>query len=249
MTRHIPFSAYDPHVKNALNHVAINTVAETGKPVSWLSGWTKPTVNIGRDQDVKSACDLEAIKDDDVSLVRRQGGGGAVYLAPGNEISWSLVTPAAQRRDSIEGIHRDLAQTIIDALERLGIDAWHEAPNDVVTNDGKISGGTLRETRGVVYTGCTLLYDVNTEAMFRYLDPDPSKHKAKGYNDASERVTSIKDLSGASFHAAVKAVENTVLDHTGFKPGSWTDQEREDAERHAHKLSGDEWVYGRPDPA
>lgn len=237
MPRLIPYASYDPHVKNALNDVARGYVKRTGDPLTWFSGWSQKTVNIGRDQDPRAACDLDAVREDDVALVRRQGGGGAVYLAPGNEISWSLVTPRGHRADSLDDVYRHVARHLIAALKQLGVTASHEPANDVVTPKGKISGGTLHDDGTTVYTGCTLLYNVEPDEMFTYLSPSKEKYQQKGYEDYRERVTSLSDETTTTFSEATTTLQAHIQGSTPYDwdDSSWTDEERRKAKQLADK--------------
>jgi lipoate-protein ligase A len=241
--RLISYNEYDSYLKNGLNQAAIETVKHTGKPITWFSGWKEPTVNIGRDQDPREVCNLEEMNKDNVVLVRRQGGGGAVYLSPGNEISWSLVTPAQRRPETIEETHRAVSQTIIEALNEVGIEARHEPPNDVVTENGKISGGTLRQQDGVVYTGSTLLYDVDVDEMFTYLTPSKEKYEEKGYRDVQCRVDAIYNHTTKEFEDVVDIIQSSVIEEYDCEVSSWTDEELRKARQHADKYSEASWLF------
>lgn len=183
------------------------------------------------------------MNEDNVVLVRRQGGGGAVYLSPGNEISWSLVTPAQRRPETIQEAHRAVSQTIIEALNEVGIEAWHEPPNDVVTDNGKISGGTLRQQDGIVYTGSTLLYDVDVGEMFTYLNPSKEKYEAKGYQDEQSRVDAINNHTMTEFEDVVGIIQSTIIDKYDCEVSSWTDEELRKARQHADKYGERSWLF------
>lgn len=243
MTRLIPFSTYNPYVKNALNHVAMTTVADTQEPIMWLSGWSKPTVNIGRDKQISDVCNAENVREDNVCIVRRQGGGGAVYLSPGCEISWSYVTPETQRADDHHAIYQSICTHIIQALEPLGVNASYEPVNDITVNGQKISGGTLRHANNVIYTGCTLLYDVNPGDMFTYLDPDEDKYTSNGYDDPRERVTSITDHADASFDDVTQQITDYLTATFNAEQSSWTDHELSLAEENADKYRDPSWLH------
>jgi len=213
----------------------MTSVATTGESIMWFSGWSEPTVNLGRDDDPDDTCNAEAINEDDVCVVQRQGGGGTVFLSPGNEISWSYVTPEDDRADNPATIYNELATTLCEALDELGVEAWHEPVNDIVTNTGKISGGTLRQKNGVVYTGCTLLYDVDLETMFTYLQPQQRKYKEKGYDDVQERVSSINDHVDASFETVKTVLQDHIQQRYEASLSEWRSDEMSRAKRYADK--------------
>lgn len=195
-------------------------VRRTGESIAWLSGWSKPTVNIGRGQLVENVVNTKAVQKDDVAVIQRQGGGGAVYLQPGCELSWSLVTPSKERADSHKAIYEEVCGQLVSFLSSINISAEHEPVNDVVTGKGKVSGGTLYESDGVVYTGATMLYDVHPEAMQRYLqDIDPS------------RVDAITNHTDIGFDEACKQFKHTVIDEAD--ESMWTNDEMQRAKKHA----------------
>jgi len=142
--RFIPFQRYDPYIKTALNDVGISSVQGSGDPIIWLAGWGRDCINVGYTQSVPEQVDVDAADEQDVSIVRRQGAGGTTYLTRDGEITWGLIAPEEQFPDDLNAIYEQTCSTIADALARLGIDARYEPTNDVVTDNGKLSGATAR---------------------------------------------------------------------------------------------------------
>lgn len=242
--RYIPFQHYDPYFKTGLNQAVIESVADGADPVVFLAGWDKKCVNVGYGQEVEQEVDMEELeRRDDVALVRRQGGGGTTFLTPDGEITWGIVAPEDRYPDDVNKIYADICGTVAEALEKLGIDAEHEPINDVVSDEGKLSGSTVKKKSGVVYIGGTLLYDVNPEEMFSILTPSEDKKKDKQIEDYRERVSSISRESNVSFDETRDALRKVLLDGKNFEETDWTLREKSRAEELSNKYQTDEWLY------
>jgi lipoate-protein ligase A len=112
-----------------------------------------------------------------------------------------------------------------------------------VTDEGKISGATLKRKNGAIYLGGTLLYEVDAEKMFSVLTPPEDKMKDKPINDYRERVSSVSRQSSADFQQTVTALRNALLSDKQFEKGDWTEEEMDKAGRLADKYSSEEWLY------
>jgi lipoate-protein ligase A len=242
--RYIPFQHYNPYFKTGLNKALMESVREGSEPVVFLSGWKPNAVNLGYSQSFEEEVNQEEFDErDDVVLVRRQGGGGATYLTEDGEITWGIVAPEEEFPDDVNKVYQQVCKTIAEGLEEIGIEAEHQPINDIVTDDGKISGATMKRKDGVVYVGGTLLYSVDAEEMFSLLTPDEDKLKDKQIKEFRERVSSVENESDASFDEAVEALKKGLLEDREFRVSELTDTEVERAEELADKYSSEEWLY------
>lgn len=242
--RYIPFQKYDPYFKTGLNKALMESVKEGSNPVAFLAGWKKKCVNLGYSQSFEEEVEVEEFKNrDDVVLVRRQGGGGTTFLTPEGEITWGIVAPEGNFPDDVNKIYQDICSKIAEGLEKIGIDAEHEPINDIVTQNGKISGATLKREEGVVYIGGTLIYETNPEEMFSLLTPGEDKLKDKQIKEFRERVTSITQESDAIFDEARKTLKKTLTEGKKFRESELTDSEISRSRELADKYSEEEWLY------
>ena len=92
-------------------------------------------VIIGKNQNPWKECNLSAMEQDNVQLVRRISGGGAVYHDMGN-LNFSFI--ANKKRYDLE----KQMSMILSAVRMMGIDAEATGRNDI-TVDGKNSPATL----------------------------------------------------------------------------------------------------------
>lgn len=241
--RFIPYKEYNPYRKTALNEVALRSVKDGGDPIVWFSGWDRETVNIGNAQTVGDEVNEEFIRQESICLVRRQGGGGAVFLAPGNELSWSMVLPTSMVSDSKREVYRDITSTLIATLKELGATAKWEPVNDVVIGNRKVSGGTMKQSGSATYIGATLIYDFDAERMFTALTPDAEKYEAKGYESIRDRVTSVKKETGVSFKELRSVFKKHILRDKQWRTSEWTGVEQRHAKHLQRKYESDEWVH------
>ncbi len=243
MTRFIPFQHYNPYFKTGLNKALIESVRESSEKIIFLSGWKPDCVNIGYSQKIEEEVDLNEVKERDLVVVRRQGGGGTTYLTEDGEITWGIVGPEENFPEDVNMIYQDICGKIASELEKIGIKAEHEPINDIVTEEGKISGATLKREDGVVYIGGTLLYKTNPYEMFQVLTPGEEKIADKKIEKFEDRVSSIKEESDASFEDTVEALKKGLLKGKKFSRSELKDSEVERAEELADKYSSEEWLY------
>lgn len=241
--RFIDFKRYNPYFKTGLNQALIESVAKGAEPVIFLAGWDRKTVNIGYSQKIEDEVDLEKVEEDSICIVRRQGGGGTTYLTPNGEITWGIVAPNKHFPNDVNKIYEQVCGSLAEQLKEIGINAWHEPINDIVTSKGKISGSTIKQKNGVTYIGGTLLYENNPEEMFRYLTPSKEKLEDKPIENFKDRVSSVKSESEATFEEAKLCIERFLKKNREWTDSKITSEENEIAEELAVKYSGDKWLY------
>jgi lipoate-protein ligase A len=242
--RFIPFQRYDPYFKTGMNKALMDAVRDGSNPVIFLAGWDKKCINLGYSQSFEEEVNVEEFEQrDDVVLVRRQGGGGTTFLSPKGEITWGIVAPEEYFADDINKIYELVCGKIAEALGEIGIKAEHEPINDIVTENGKISGATLKREDGVVYVGGTLLYQTDPEEMFSLLTPNEDKLKDKQIKEFRERISSVAQESETSFDESKNILKKALTEDKDFRKSSLKDSEIEKSKELADKYSKEEWLY------
>ncbi len=129
---------------------------------------------------------MALLRRDGGHLVRRLSGGGAVYHDSGN-LNFTFLTDAATY-----DLDRQLA-VIITALASLGIKAEKSGRNDILVDGRKVSGNAFYTSGNKKYHHGTLLIDVKTDVMAKYLTVSPLKLQAKGVSSVKSRVLNLKE--------------------------------------------------------
>lgn len=145
------------------------------------------TVVIGRNQNCWKECRVSELEADGGHLVRRLSGGGAVYHDLGN----LNFTFCMCKEDT--DVDRQL-QVIIEAVASFGLTAEKTGRNDVAINRQKFSGNAFFDSKGCYYHHGTLLLNVDTTSMSRFLNPSKAKLQSKGVDSVRSRVVNLSSL-------------------------------------------------------
>ena len=86
-------------------------------------------------------------------------------------------------------------EVITGALKSLGINAEKSGRNDILVDGRKVSGNAFYTSGGKKYHHGTLLIDVKTDEMAKYLTVSPLKLQAKGVSSVKSRVLNLKEVS------------------------------------------------------
>lgn len=197
-------------------------------------------VIIGRNQNPWKECNLTAMEADDVQLVRRVTGGGAVFHDAGN-LNFSFIA-GKSRYDQDRQF-----EMILHAIRSLGIPCEFSGRNDLLADGRKFSGnafcsrGNNRQHHG------TLLVSADMTRLQNYLQVDPRKLQSKGVSSVRSRVCNLtefrEDLTVPIMLSALKqAFRKTYGDYIEWKP---TEQDAAEISGYYDKHSSWDWRIGQ----
>ncbi|AYW48073.1 lipoate--protein ligase [Tetragenococcus osmophilus] len=187
---------YDPIVNQSLDNFLINDLRLKGHGL--IMYINSPCVIIGANQNAYTEVNLDYMNKNGIKLVRRTGGGGAVYHDFGNIIFENIVVDESTRF----GDFQYYADPIVHALEEMGLENVEmKGKNDVSVEGHKISGMSMVAGKDSIAAGGTLLYDLDHEQANNVLTPDQEKLKAKGVKSVNKRILNIKDLLPSKYQS------------------------------------------------
>lgn len=204
-----------------------------------------PVVILGHYQDVYHEVNFPYLRDHQIGLVRRNPGGGAVFVDPGDLTFVYIDT--AQKVKTPKFAH--YIQPILDTLHELGIDAQQTGRNDLTYQGQKFSGMAFAQIEDRVLYGGTLMFDVDTAMANAVLTPSKSKLADKGIKSVHSRVTNLKPfIKQPGFDR--NDLQALILKHVrmanpNIETRRLTDDEWADIQRLARqKLGTHQWIYG-----
>ncbi|WBE26330.1 lipoate--protein ligase family protein [Denitrificimonas caeni] len=231
----------------ALDDVLAQSVAQGVRgPTLRFWDWDDSVVVIGYFQSVKNEVDMVAAKAANVAVVRRITGGGAMFMEPGNCITYSLTVPTSIVDGmSIEQSYKFLDTWVLEALAEVGIKAHYQPLNDIASQQGKIGGAAQKRFgTGVLVHHATLAYDIDADKMLQVLRTGREKLSDKGTTSAKKRVDPMRSQTGLSRDAIIEAFTQHFAQRHQAQTGDYLPEELASAKALvAEKFLTEDWLY------
>ena len=148
-----------------------------------------PTVIIGKYQNLRAEVDLAYTEANNIRIVRRLSGGGAVYADRGN-VMYTFLEPAGEEISFAPYLSR-----MRTALRGLGYPAEISGRNDLLAEGRKFSGNSQYIREGMCVHHGTLLYDSDLSVLERATTPSKEKLATKGIRSVRERVCNLREFT------------------------------------------------------
>ena len=120
------------------------------------------TIVIGRHQNPYKECDLEKVKRDNVTVIRRSSGGGAVYHDLGN-LNFTFIAG-----ENVYNVDRQCS-VIVDALKEFGLNCEVSGRNDMTIQGAKFSGHAYLNHEEMYCHHGTMLVNSDLKILSEYL--------------------------------------------------------------------------------
>ncbi|EIL94042.1 lipoate--protein ligase family protein [Rhodanobacter spathiphylli] len=234
-----------PTLHMALDDVLTHEVgAGRRAPTLRIWEWASPAVVIGRFQSLRNEVDAEAAQRHGIEVVRRVSGGGAMFIEPGNTITYSIYAPKSLVKDlSFQEAYAFLDEWVLEALAELGIKAWYQPLNDITSEGGKIAGAAQVHRGGAVLHHVTMAYDIDAAKMLDVLRIGREKLSDKGTTSAAKRVDPLRSQTGLPREAVIEHMIATFRRLHGLGDGTLRMDELTQAETLAQsKFGSREWT-------
>lgn len=249
------FDVIGPQAMHPALHVALDEVlpaevaAGRRPPLMRIWDWDAPLVVIGSFQSVRNEVDLEGLARHDMLVVRRVSGGGAMFMEPGNCITYSIVVPTSLVEGlSFERSYSFLDDWVLGALQDVGVNARYVPLNDIVSDQGKIGGAAQKRfASGVVLHHVTMSYDIDADKMLEVLRIGREKMSDKGTKSANKRVDPMRSQTGMAREDIIDAFIAHFEGRYDTRRSTYTQDELDRAQELVEtKFLSEEWTYRVP---
>lgn len=168
----------------------------------------KPTVIIGRNQDIEAEVNMDYCMSNGVEVVRRKSGGGCVYSDMGN-----IMISYVSRRGDVSEIFEKYLDALVACLRAVGLDARKSGRNDVMVGDRKVSGNAFHmlPDRSIVHG--TLLYSTDFDALETAILPPVEKLERHGVASVRQRVANLSELMDRLVIGTIETLEDYLIKH------------------------------------
>lgn len=153
--------------------------------ILWING---PAIIVGKNQNTIEEVNTKYVEENNIDVVRRVTGGGAVYHDLGN-LNFSIITNTDGNR-VIDFKKYNIP--IMKALEKLGIKSEFSGRNDITIDGKKFSGIAQSISKDRVLNHGTLLFDTKLDVLSKALNVRQDKIESKGIKSVKSRVTNIR---------------------------------------------------------
>lgn len=234
-----------PARSQACYHAAAHVLDERTPDTVILVSPSDPYVCVGFHQEVDREVDRDYCREHGLPVLRREVGGGAVYLDQDQVFIQWIFHPDSLPA-GVDARFRLYVEPLVRAYRALGVEAVYRPVNDVHVRGRKIGGtGAARIGRAEVVVG-SLMFDFDRASMARVLKLSSEKMRDKVFQGLRDYMTTLRDELGRApdrgevvdlYRRELAAVLGAEL-----IPGEWTAAEEARARELDLALGAEEWL-------
>ncbi len=235
-----------PYVRSqTVYHAAAYLADEVGVDSIILVSPERPYVCLGFHQDLEKEVELDFCRERGLPIVRREVGGGAVYLDQ-NQVFIQWVFRQGQLPDNLTARFELYARPLVETYQALGINASFRPVNDIHVEGKKIGGTGAAQLGAADVVVGSLMFDFDKETMSRVLKVSSEKMRDKVFESLTQYMTTMVEQLGAMpdrrqvlaqyLKLCAGALQSEIV------PGLWTTAEETKAKELDTLFTSQEWL-------
>lgn len=147
------------------------------------------SIIIGKHQNTIEEINRKYVEENNIHIVRRISGGGAVYHDRGN-LNFSFIM---KHSNNAINNFRHFTEPVTQALKILGVNAELSGRNDITVEGRKVSGNAQFTNTRAMFSHGTLLFNSRIEDVVEALNVKMEKIESKGIKSVRSRVANISE--------------------------------------------------------
>ena len=235
---------FDPAINLALEEYIFRELPDNNYLLFYIN---EPSIIIGKNQNTVEEINAEYVKDNNLHIVRRMSGGGAVYHDLGN-LNFSFIM-----KDDGSSFHnfKKFTEPVVEALRTMGIEAELTGRNDIQIGEKKISGNAQFHSRGKIISHGTLLFNSEMQNVASALKVNAVKYESKSTKSVRGRVANITEFLQEPMTIEQFRLKILHSIFAGVGDGEVQSYQLTDEDwKKVHQLADEryrswEWTYGR----
>jgi len=174
----------NPHFNLALEEYFLKDFDGEEYFILWQN---EPTIVIGRNQNTIEEINKAYVEENNINVVRRLSGGGAVYHDLGN-LNFTFIVKAD--KSNINNFKK-FTDSIVSSLEKIGVKAEFTGRNDITIDGKKFSGNSQYYYKDRLLHHGTILFNSDLSVVQKALQVKMDKIESKGIKSVRSRVTNV----------------------------------------------------------
>ena len=204
-----------------------------------------PSIIVGNHQNTLAEINAEYVKENNIDVVRRLSGGGAVFHDLGN-LNFTFIKNIDKSKDKVD--FSTFTKPIIDVLKNMNVNANFEGRNDIVIDGKKISGNAQHTNGNRMLHHGTLLFSSVMSDLSNALKVNPLKFKDKAVKSVKSRVSNIRDHMPEKMDVLTfrdRIMEYILSTYQGAYLYEYTEEDRKKINELVEEKYGNwEWNFG-----